>query len=115
MPILLAFYYAIMRTEELARHSFLWFDLGLADPLYILPIAAAIMTFTQIRLQASLQPPTNQQLALVNNFMPIMILFFAFKLPAALSLYWVVGGLFSIAQTYFIQAGHQQIKETMKS
>jgi YidC/Oxa1 family membrane protein insertase len=34
--------------------------------------------------------------------MPIMILVFAIFFPAALTLYWVVGNLFMIAQTYFI-------------
>lgn len=28
MPILIGFYHAIMRTREIAEHSFLWFDLG---------------------------------------------------------------------------------------
>jgi YidC/Oxa1 family membrane protein insertase len=35
--------------------------------------------------------------------MPIMIVIFAFNFPAALSLYWVVGNLFMIVQTYFIK------------
>ena len=35
--------------------------------------------------------------------MPIMIAIFALNFPAALSLYWVVGNFFGIAQTYFIK------------
>lgn len=116
MPILLAFYYAIMRTEELARHSFLWFDLGARDPLFILPILAAVMTFLQLKVTAVLQPTvSNQQLNILNNFMPVMILFFAINLPSALSLYWVVGGLFGIAQTYFLNQDRTEVKEVVKS
>ncbi|HLS08460.1 membrane protein insertase YidC [Lentibacillus sp.] len=33
MPILIAFYYAIRRTPEIAAHHFLWFDLGQTDML----------------------------------------------------------------------------------
>lgn len=50
MPILFAFYHAIMRTSEISKHTFLWFDLGQADPLYILPVVAAITTFIQQNL-----------------------------------------------------------------
>ena len=32
MPILIGFYHAIMRTEEIKQYSFLWFDLGDKDP-----------------------------------------------------------------------------------
>lgn len=111
MPIMLAFYYAIMRTEELARHSFLWFDLGTADPLYLLPILAALMTFLQLRVTAALQPAANNQLAILNNIMPIMILVFALNLPSALSLYWVIGGIFGIVQTYILNSERSHVKE----
>ncbi len=115
MPILLAFYYAIMRTEEIARHSFLWFDLGAPDPLYILPVLAAVITFTQLKV-STVQTTTNNQLAILNNIMPIMILFFAINFPSALSLYWVVGGIFGIVQTYFINIDKSEIKQkTVKS
>ncbi|OIJ10529.1 OxaA precursor [Anaerobacillus alkalilacustris] len=110
MPIMLAFYYAIMRTEELALHSFLWFDLGAPDPLYILPILAAITTFIQLKVTAA-QNPVNTQMAIVNNIMPAMILVFAISLPSALSLYWVVGGIFGIAQAYFLNIDRSQIKQ----
>ncbi|RXI98359.1 membrane protein insertase YidC [Anaerobacillus alkaliphilus] len=114
MPIMIAFYYAIMRTEELARHSFLWFDLGAADPFYLLPILAALMTYLQLKVSASLQPVANNQLAILNNIMPVMILVFALNLPSALSLYWVIGGVFGIVQTYFLNIDRSQVKEIVK-
>jgi YidC/Oxa1 family membrane protein insertase len=45
----------------------------------------------------------NPQMAMMVWMMPIMIIFFAFSFPAALSLYWVVGNIFMIVQTYFIK------------
>ncbi|HDX9587352.1 YidC family membrane integrase SpoIIIJ [Bacillus multifaciens] len=103
MPILFAFYHAIIRTAEIKQHSFLWFDLGHPDPLYILPIVAAITTFIQQKLAMAGTAGQNPQMAMMLWLMPIMILVFAINFPAALSLYWVVGNIFGIAQTYLIK------------
>lgn len=102
MPVLFAFYHAIMRTAEIKHHSFLWFDLGHPDPFYILPVVAGITTFIQQKI-AMTGTAQNPQMAMMLWLMPIMIVIFAIKFPAALSLYWVVGNIFSIAQTYFIK------------
>lgn len=103
MPILFAFYHAIIRTAEIKQHTFLWFDLGHPDPYYILPIVAAITTFIQQKLAMAGNAGQNSQMAMMLWLMPIMILVFAINLPAALSLYWVVGNCFGIAQAYLIK------------
>jgi YidC/Oxa1 family membrane protein insertase len=109
MPILIGFYHAIMRTEAIAEHTFLWFDLGDKDPYYILPIVAGITTFIQqkITMAGTAHDPTSPmaaQMKMMLYIMPIMIVVFAISFPAALSLYWVVGNLFMIIQTYFVKA-----------
>ncbi|RAI21092.1 membrane protein insertase YidC, partial [Rhodobium orientis] len=93
------FYHAIMRTREIAEHSFLWFDLGERDPYFILPILAGVFTFIQQKLMMAGTAQQNPQMAMMLWLMPIMIVVFAISFPAALSLYWVVGNLFMIAQT----------------
>jgi YidC/Oxa1 family membrane protein insertase len=102
MPILIGFYHAISRTREIAQDSFLWFDLGKADPYYILPLIAAVTTYIQQKMTMA-GTEQNPQMAMMTWMMPIMIFIFAFKFPAALSLYWVVGNIFMIVQTYFIK------------
>lgn len=102
MPILIGFYHAIMRTEEISQYSFLWFDLGDKDPYYILPLIAGVTTFIQQKMMMAGQE-NNPQMAMMLWLMPIMIVVFAVSFPAALSLYWVVGNLFMIVQTYFIK------------
>jgi YidC/Oxa1 family membrane protein insertase len=99
MPILLAFYQAIMRTDEIGGHSFLWFALDAPDPIYLLPLIAGITTFVQ---QKMMMVTDNPQMKILLYMMPIMIFIFAIFFPAALTLYWVVGNLFMIIQTYFI-------------
>lgn len=102
MPILIAFYHAIMRTTEIANHSFLWFDLGDKDPYFILPLVAGVTTYIQQKISMVGQD-NNPTMQMMLYIMPIMIIVFAINFPAALSLYWVIGNLFSIAQTYFIK------------
>ncbi|MDC3414912.1 YidC family membrane integrase SpoIIIJ [Aquibacillus sp. 3ASR75-11] len=102
MPILIGFYQAIMRTEEIKSHSFLWFQLG--QPDYILPIIAAVATFYQQKLMMAGSPANqNPQMKMMLYLMPVMIGVFAFFFPSALALYWVVGNIFMVAQTIFIR------------
>lgn len=103
MPILIGFYHAIMRTREIAEHNFLWFDLGEKDPYFLLPIIAGVTTFIQQKMMMAGNANQNPQMAMMLWLMPIMIVIFAITFPAALSLYWVVGNLFMIVQTYFIK------------
>ncbi|MFH7819895.1 YidC family membrane integrase SpoIIIJ [Neobacillus sp.] len=103
MPILIGFYHAIMRTREIAEHNFLWFDLGEKDPLFLLPIIAGITTFIQQKMMMAGTTNQNPQMAMMVWMMPIMIVIFALNFPAALSLYWVIGNIFMIVQTYFIK------------
>ncbi|WP_409303556.1 YidC family membrane integrase SpoIIIJ [Peribacillus sp. SCS-155] len=106
MPILIGFYHAISRTTEISNHNFLWFDLGDPDPFYILPIIAGITTFIQQKITMvgmDTNPTMAAQMTMMLYIMPIMIVVFAINFPAALSLYWVVGNIFMIIQTYFIK------------
>lgn len=116
MPILFAFYQAIMGVsaahqvgQEFAGEtfSFLWIEnLSLPDPIYILPALAAISTYFQMKMSmittAQANPMQQQQMKLMAIIMPLFILFIGISLPAALALYWVFGTIISIIQTYFI-------------
>lgn len=112
MPILFAFYRAIMGVS--AGHkagqpffgeefSFLWIsDLSGPDPIYLLPILAAVSTYFQMKMSMMTTPQSNQQMKMMMNIMPFFILFIGISLPSALALYWVFGNIFSIVQTYFL-------------
>ncbi|MBS4175193.1 YidC family membrane integrase SpoIIIJ [Bacillus sp. FJAT-49736] len=108
MPILYGFYHAINRTPDIRDSSFLWFDLGSHD--YILAIVAGITTFIQQKIMMSGPQGQNPQMAIMLWVMPIMIIVVAWNLPAALPLYWIVGNIFMIIQTYFIK-GPEMKKE----
>lgn len=102
MPILIAMYHAIMRTEAIQGHTFLWFALD--SPDYVLPLIAGAATFLQQKLMMAGSPAAqNPQMVAMLYMMPIMITVFAFFFPAALALYWVVGNIFMVVQTIFIR------------
>ncbi|RYL90888.1 YidC family membrane integrase SpoIIIJ [Sporolactobacillus sp. THM7-4] len=111
MPILFAFYQAIMRTKEIKTQSFLWFQLGSPDPYYILPILAALTTFLQQKIMMGRIGNTNPQMAMMMYVFPVMIAFMAVAFPSALALYWVVGNIFMIFQTYIIYEKKDDGKE----
>lgn len=56
MPILIAFYQAILRTDVIMEHSFLWVHLGAPDPRFILPMLSGISTFYQSYITYKDQP-----------------------------------------------------------
>lgn len=112
MPILFAFYRAIMGVSaahnagqiyEGQNFAFLWIaDLSSSDPYYILPVLAAVSTYFQMKMSMMTAPQGNQQMKMMMNIMPFFILFIGISLPSALALYWVFGNIFSIVQTYFL-------------
>ncbi|MCS1352695.1 membrane protein insertase YidC [Mechercharimyces sp. CAU 1602] len=95
MPILIAFYQAIMRNEHIFEANFLWLELGSADPYYIFPLLAAVTTFLQSIVMGM---GDNPQTRLFLWIMPIMIFVLAFNFPSALSVYWVISNLFTMVQ-----------------
>lgn len=99
IPILSGLYYAIKLTPELADHSFLWFQLGRPD--MVLPFIAAIIYFFQYKIsQIGADPAQQKQFAMIGYISPIMMAVFSFNAPAAVPLYWVVGGIFVLLQTW---------------
>ncbi|WP_233566875.1 membrane protein insertase YidC [Cohnella endophytica] len=116
-PITLAFYYAIRRTPEIAAHDFLWFSLGKTD--MILPLIAAAVYYVQFRVSqsasAQYQQNQNNQMAFIGLLSPIMMGVFSFAMPAALPLYWAVGGIFIIVQTIVLNKMYAKPKQQAKT
>lgn len=113
MPILIAFYNAIIRTSEIREQSFLWMQLGEKDPFYILPVLAALTTFLQQKMMGSAMQ-NNPQMQMMLYMMPIMILVISMTLPSALALYWVYGNIYMIIQTYFLYKDNRATQKSPK-
>jgi YidC/Oxa1 family membrane protein insertase len=111
MPILTGFYYAIRGSEEIKTHEFLWFSLG--HPDIIITILAGVIYYFQFKVSQNNMPSAQQeQMKYMGLLSPLMIVMFSFSAPAALPLYWVVGGLFLIVQTMISPSLYQTKKTT---
>lgn len=86
MPIFIALYQTVVRTPELATGNFLWMELGNPDPLYILPILAAVFTLANSWLMQYGNPKSNT--GGMTYIMPIMIFFITFRVSSSLALYF---------------------------
>jgi YidC/Oxa1 family membrane protein insertase len=100
IPVLFAFYQAIMGNEHIKESSFLYLQLGSPDPYFILPLIAAFTTYLQFIVTGA---QSNPQMKVMVWIMPVMIFFLAYQFPSALSLYWVYGNIFTIAQSLILQ------------
>lgn len=103
LPVMWALYQAIYRTTELRNGHFLWMELGKPDPIYILPILAAIFTFISTWIANLSQPEQPQATKVMMWIMPIMILIPAITISSAISVYWVVSNAFQVLQTLLLQ------------
>ena len=100
MPILIGFYHAISRMNATPA-----FELGsiltvpLAEPSIIFAIAAGLIQYVVLMTGPAMDNP---QMKIMMYIMPLMIVGFGIILPAALSLYWVIGNIVSVLQNLVI-------------
>lgn len=131
LPILIALYQVFLnglKPESLsALYSFVGSP-GQVDPMFLglislananiaLAILAGVFTFWQSKMMAGFQAPAASQgsdfSAALNKqmlyFMPLFTVFIAWRLPAGLTLYWVVTTLAGVLQQYFVIKNHKKI------
>ncbi|MDR1012883.1 MAG: YidC/Oxa1 family membrane protein insertase [Lactobacillales bacterium] len=103
MPFLWALFQSISKVEEIHSGRFLWFDLGKADPYYILPVLAAIFTFITSWLSVKAAPPEqNTMTKSMTYIIPVMIFFMALNMFSGVALYWVIQNIYQTIQTLLI-------------
>ncbi|SOC39410.1 membrane protein insertase YidC [Ureibacillus acetophenoni] len=110
MPILIGFYHAISRmnaTPDLfPLGTFLVFPLG--EPSIVLAVLAGLIQYVVLMTGPAMDNP---QMKIMMYIMPLMIVGFGIVLPAALSLYWVVGNMVSVIQNLVIYKPWNRNKE----
>jgi len=98
MPFLIGFYYAIRRTSEIGEQPFLWFNLGETD-LILVGLAVAVYFLQALVSLVGLEQKQQGAMGMMVYISPIMIGIISLSMPAALPLYWTIGGLFMVIQT----------------
>lgn len=111
LPVMMALYQAILRTEELRQGNFLWMNLGAPDPYFILPIIAATLTFATTYFTMKSNPVQNGMTKSMMFVSPLMILMIGLTLPSAIGIYWVVSNAFTLVQTFVFNNPYKIIAE----
>ena len=112
IPVFIALFNVLRSAVELRYAPFLWIaDLSEPEALFaswfpfgglnLLPILMAVTT----ALQSAFTPSTGDaaQKKMMMVFMPLMMLVMFYSFPSALSLYWFLSNVFSIAQMAIIR------------
>lgn len=112
LPLLFAFYEAILRTPVIFEEKFLGLELG-RTPLnaitggqyiYIILIVLILLT-TYISFRKTMQDQSQmaQQMKFTLYFMLAFILIASFTLTTALGIYWITSSVFTILQNYLVE------------
>ncbi|MHB1652528.1 MAG: YidC/Oxa1 family membrane protein insertase [Desulfitobacteriaceae bacterium] len=114
LPIFWSLYSTLLHFPygSTASAHFLWFNLTLKDPFFILPVLSAATTFIQTKVSsptASTDPTQKMML----YFMPIMFGYISSSVPSGLALYWVTMNVVSILQQLYINRKLAQEKPDM--
>lgn len=103
-------------TPDFKFWNFNWSDpaeLAPALGLMLVPIVAAVLTYLTSYVSQKMNPQTDPnsaaQMNTMNLMMPLMTLWFAFMMPAALGLYWAMGSLLSIVQEIVLTNHYKKI------
>lgn len=102
-PIFIALYQVLGNSIELYQAPFmLWIhDLSLKDPYYILPVFMGVTMFIQQKITPNTMDPAQAKVLLM---MPLIFTVFMVSLPSGLTLYMLVGAVFSVLQQlYFMR------------
>ncbi len=114
MPIFVALYYAFVGNTIPADATFLWFNLKQPDyfmklgtfTINLLPILNTLVTFIQQKIMMGVQPQDkNNPMSSMLYTMPLMMLFIFYNMPSGVTLYYLVSGVLSVIQQYFILKG----------
>lgn len=103
LPIFWALYQTLLKfpygTSDAA--NFLWFNLTLKDPYYILAVLAGLTSFLQTKVSSpnASQDPTQKTMLYI---MPVFMIWISATVPSGLALYWVTMNTVSIIQMWYI-------------
>jgi YidC/Oxa1 family membrane protein insertase len=93
---------------------FLWLNLGLPDPYFVLPVLVFATMWLQQKILTPVPPKTDGKKGQEENpaaamsrsmqtTMPLMFGFFSLQFPAGLSIYFILANVIGIAQGYYMR------------
>lgn len=102
MPIFVAMFQVLRRSNEIANASFMGMELG--ERSIVLAVITGAIYLLQSRMMIKNMPEEQQATAGTTMYItPVMMFMFAVSGPAGIGLYWLVSGVFTIGQQLFNQ------------
>ncbi len=100
MPVFFALYRALSGGFQFRGQPFIFWikDLSQQDPYFVLPILMGITMFVQQKI--SISDPKQKAMMYI---MPVIFMFFFYKLPAGLVLYWTVFNILSVMHMLWVE------------
>ncbi|OGO39919.1 MAG: hypothetical protein A2147_08525 [Chloroflexi bacterium RBG_16_57_8] len=91
-------------SEVPLQSRFLWLDLAVADPIFVMPLLTGASMWVQQKMTTmpSADPKQQQQSQLMLWMMPMMFVFLSMSFPSGLALYWVASNVIGIVMQYFV-------------
>lgn len=109
LPVLFALYYVFMNIDKssVVHPSFLWIpDVFERDPYFILPVLSFLSTYLPSLLLTKSMPKNEDgpqmNMGSMNLMMAGMMAVFAINFNSLLVIYWIIGGVIQLVQTYFL-------------
>ena len=86
------------------NESFLWLNLGLPDPIYVMAVLVAASMWVLQKMSTVPTSDAKQQSMnkMLTWMMPLMFGFFTISFPSGLAVFWLVSNLIGIITQYFI-------------
>jgi len=131
MPILMGLFYMLRNpglyvdnvSMIMASHESFWWiqDLSQPDP-WALPLVTGATTFLSMSVSgmmagaggagdggmgATMQP----MMKMMRIFMPVFLVVIARQMPSGLAIYWMIGNLFTVGQTWMLKRMRKQAQE----
>ena len=122
MPILMSLFWLLRNPGQYvdsvglvvgSHEAFLWLpDLSQPD-MWLLPIVCGITTFASMSMTGMMTPgggggsdmsaQMQPMMKMMRIFMPVFIVVIARQMPAGLAVYWFIGNLFTVGQTWMLK------------
>lgn len=114
LPIFTGLYDAIRYSPDLFNASFMGIHLG--QPSIVLAILSFVAYLAQSWLSlVGLPDSQKKQMRAMMIFSPLMIFFICMSSSAGLGLYFFIGGIFAILQTWLINAYRPRLKKQIQA
>jgi len=95
-------------------YKFLWLDLTVMDPFYILPILMVVTMIFSSRLTQTDATKTGMSAVLMTYGLPLVFGFISYKMQSGILVYWVTTNIWSIGQQWIVNKMIKKEKDKAK-